>query len=169
MILHFLRLPSRHLLLAMPLGLGLSLPLLRSHPAEAIRCDTGPSPLLSSRSAQQSWSYQSSQSSTSQSASRGGLSASTVRQISLGSVLGLLAGLGLRIFSRPLAFMVGLAILVIEWAASKGYNIVPTQWLQRHMKSVDVRRAMTENIPFKASFGSTLILAAFMDFDSQAY
>ena len=111
MVLHLLRLPTRPLLLAIPLGLGLSLPLLRSHPSSVIRCDYGPSSIA--QPAQQSWAYQA-QSSEQGPLSRYGISAATARQISLGSVLGLLVGLGLRIFSRPLAFTIGLGILAVE-------------------------------------------------------
>lgn len=42
------------------------------------------------------------------------LTASTMRQISLGSVLGVLAGLGLRAVSRVLVFAVGVGIVVVE-------------------------------------------------------
>ncbi|WEW56452.1 hypothetical protein PRK78_001896 [Emydomyces testavorans] len=52
----------------------------------------------------------------------------------------------------------------VQWAASRGYNIVPTEFLQRYVKSVDVRRAVTKNLAFKASFGATLMLAAFSEF-----
>jgi hypothetical protein len=54
----------------------------------------------------------------------------------------------------------------LQWAASKGYHVLPTNWLQQRVKSVNVRRALTENIPFKASFGSTLFIAAFLDFNT---
>lgn len=113
MVLHLLRLPTRPLLLAIPLGLGLSLPLLRSHPTSAIRCDYGPTSIA--QPAQQSWAYaQSPEQGSRSSHSKYGISATTARQISLGSVLGLLVGLGLRIFSRPLAFTIGLGILAVE-------------------------------------------------------
>jgi uncharacterized membrane protein (Fun14 family) len=40
-----------------------------------------------------------------------------MRQISLGSVLGLAAGLGLRIFSKALVFVLGVGIVLVEVSA----------------------------------------------------
>jgi hypothetical protein len=42
------------------------------------------------------------------------LTATMMRQISLGGVLGLAAGLGLRIFSRSLALVLGVGLVVVE-------------------------------------------------------
>lgn len=42
------------------------------------------------------------------------LSAWAVRQISLGSVLGLATGLGLRVFSKALVFFLGVGIVLVE-------------------------------------------------------
>lgn len=42
------------------------------------------------------------------------LNASTMRQVSLGSVLGLVAGVGLRAFSRVLVVMLGMGIVFVE-------------------------------------------------------
>ncbi|KAN0067344.1 hypothetical protein V8E54_014607 [Elaphomyces granulatus] len=85
-----------------------------------------------------------------------------MRQISLGGVLGLATGLGLRVFSRALALVLGVGLVVVEWAASKGYNLLP---LQRYVKGVSLEQAMTENTLFKTSFGATMILAAFVQFE----
>ncbi|KAK2749848.1 hypothetical protein FQN57_005262 [Myotisia sp. PD_48] len=92
------------------------------------------------------------------------INARNVRQISMGSALGILVGLGLRIFSKTLTFTLGAGILLIEWAASRGYNIVPPGWVQNRLKSIDFRRLTSENIVFKASFGTTLALSAFSEF-----
>ncbi|EEP79348.1 predicted protein [Uncinocarpus reesii 1704] len=151
----FLRLVNRPLLLSVPLTATFFM--LRPHPASTIRCDYAPRV-----PGQPSW-YNRPSLLEGDGPFRN-ISPQTVRQISLGSVLGLVAGVGLRIFSRTLTFTLGVAILLIEWAASKGYNIVPTQFLQRYVKSVDVRRAITKNLAFKASFGTTLMLSAFSEF-----
>ena len=108
--------------------------------------------------------------------------ARTMRQVSLGSVLGLLAGMGLRAFSRVLAVLLGIAIVAVEvcifliwvaislgrlitdcwqFAASKGYNLLPFNRMQKYAKDVDVRKTVTENMPFKISFAATMALGAF--------
>ncbi|EEA24383.1 hypothetical protein TMatcc_007473 [Talaromyces marneffei ATCC 18224] len=92
------------------------------------------------------------------------LNARCMRQISLGSVLGLATGLGLRVFSKALVFVLGVGIVLIEWAASKGYNIIPVNTLQKYVKSFDLQRATRENVPFKVSFGTTMAFAAFASF-----
>jgi hypothetical protein len=43
-----------------------------------------------------------------------GLNPKTIRQISLGSVLGLLGGLGVSVFSKPLAILFGLGVVVVQ-------------------------------------------------------
>ncbi|KAJ9407327.1 hypothetical protein DTO045G8_4891 [Paecilomyces variotii] len=93
--------------------------------------------------------------------SNGWLNASTLRQLSLGSVLGVLAGLGLRIFSKALVVLLGVGVVVVEWAASKGYNLIPVHGLQKYVKGVDLERAVHQNVAFKISFGATMALAAF--------
>jgi len=61
--------------------------------------------------------------------------------------------------------VLGVGLVVVEWAASKGYNLLPVGRLQRYMKGVSLEQAMTENILFKTSFGATMILAAFVQFE----
>ncbi|PYH41712.1 uncharacterized protein BP01DRAFT_360204 [Aspergillus saccharolyticus JOP 1030-1] len=92
------------------------------------------------------------------------LTASNMRQVSLGSVLGLVVGVGLRAFSRVLVVLIGMGIVVVEWAAAKGYNILPVNTLQRYVKRVDLQGAVSKHIPFKLSFGATMGLAAFAQF-----
>lgn len=87
-----------------------------------------------------------------------------MRQISLGSVLGLVAGVGLRAFSRTLAVVLGMGVVLVEWAASKGYNLLPLNWIQQSVSSVDVQRAVLDQMPLKVSFGVTMALAAFARF-----
>ncbi|KAJ5836598.1 hypothetical protein N7447_002624 [Penicillium robsamsonii] len=92
------------------------------------------------------------------------LNAETMRQVSLGSVLGLVAGVGLRAFSKALVVILGMGVVLIEYAASKGYNILPINRIQKYVKRVDLRRAMTEKRPFKMSFGAVMAMAAFANF-----
>ncbi|KAJ5573889.1 uncharacterized protein N7459_008316 [Penicillium hispanicum] len=96
---------------------------------------------------------------------RGGfMNADNMRQISLGSVLGLVAGVGLRAFSKALVVILGMGVVLIEWAASKGYNILPLHRIQKYVKRVDLQRAVSEHRPFKISFGAMMALAAFAQF-----
>ncbi|MCJ1351305.1 MAG: hypothetical protein MMC33_001289 [Icmadophila ericetorum] len=86
------------------------------------------------------------------------------KQISSGSILGLLAGLGVSVFSRGLAFLIGVLVLGVQAAASRGINIVPTTRIQQYFRGVDVRSALQDNVAFKLSFGVTFMLAAFAEF-----
>ncbi|OKL64196.1 hypothetical protein UA08_00279 [Talaromyces atroroseus] len=99
-----------------------------------------------------------------QQSSTGLLNARYMRQISLGSVLGLATGLGLRVFSKALVFVLGVGIVLVEWAASKGYTLIPMNTLQKYAKKVDIHQATRKNVPFKISFGTTMALAAFANF-----
>ncbi|KAL1998114.1 hypothetical protein VTN02DRAFT_6845 [Thermoascus thermophilus] len=92
------------------------------------------------------------------------LTPTTMRQVSLGSVLGVLAGLGLRAFSRVVVFAVGVGVVAVEWAASKGYILLPLNRLRRFVRGYDLEAALTRNVPFKTSFGATMALAAFAQF-----
>ncbi|KAH8702369.1 hypothetical protein BGW36DRAFT_115583 [Talaromyces proteolyticus] len=92
------------------------------------------------------------------------LNARSIRQISFGSVLGLATGLGLRVFSKALVFVLGVGIVLAEWAASKGYNIIPFKTVQKYARKINLQQATRENIPFKVSFGTTMAMAAFANF-----
>lgn len=50
-----------------------------------------------------------------------------------------------------------------QWAASKGYNIIPVGFLQKHVK-INLREATRKNFPLKVSFGTTMAMAAFANF-----
>ncbi|KAJ5461628.1 uncharacterized protein N7458_003180 [Penicillium daleae] len=92
------------------------------------------------------------------------LTPDNMRQISLGSVLGLVAGVGLRAFSKVLVVVLGMGIVLVEWAASKGYNILPLNRLQKYVKNADLGRMVSEHRPFKISFGMMMAMAAFAQF-----
>lgn len=49
----------------------------------------------------------------------GFLTERNMRQVSLGSVLGLVAGVGLRAFSRALAVLIGMGVVLVEVCCSK--------------------------------------------------
>ena len=87
-----------------------------------------------------------------------------MKQISLGSILGLGAGVLLSAFSRSLTLLLGLGIVVWQYAARKGYNIVPVDRVQRYVRGVNLRSAINDNVAFKISFGLMFALASFGEF-----
>jgi len=92
------------------------------------------------------------------------LNPAAVKQISLGSILGLGAGLLLSAFSRSLTLVIGLGIVVWQYAARKGYNFIPVDRIQRYVQGVDLRSAINDNVAFKISFGLMFALSAFGEF-----
>jgi hypothetical protein len=52
----------------------------------------------------------------------------------------------------------------MQWAARKGYNIIPVDRLQGYVKGVNLRSAINDNVAFKISFGLMFALAAFGEF-----
>ncbi|CAG8959539.1 hypothetical protein HYFRA_00001440 [Hymenoscyphus fraxineus] len=94
----------------------------------------------------------------------GGLNPGAVRQISGGSIAGLCTGLLISTFSKTLTLLIGLMILGIQFAQTKGINLIPTAKLQKYISSIDLRSAVQDNAAFKISFGTTFVMAAFMKF-----
>ncbi|KUJ19795.1 uncharacterized protein LY89DRAFT_641054 [Mollisia scopiformis] len=153
----------RPLLRPQALGLGLGLSLTTYHAVyrqQAIRLDSSPS---SSGSILSGDSYR--KNAQVPVIRNGGLNERAVRQISSGSIVGLCAGLVVSTFSRPLAIVLGLLIVGVQYASSQlGINIIPYNRLQRYVTSIDLRSAVQDNVAFKLSFGTTFALAAFMKF-----
>lgn len=84
------------------------------------------------------------------------------RQISSGSIIGLVAGLAISTFSKPLTFLLGCLLFGVQFAASQGLHLIPYGTIQRYItRKVDVRSALTSHVAFKLSFGLTFALAAF--------
>nr|OQO22571.1 hypothetical protein B0A51_11314 [Rachicladosporium sp. CCFEE 5018] len=94
----------------------------------------------------------------------GGLNGKAVRQLSLGSILGLVAGLGVSVFSKPLVILIGLAIVGVQTAQSYGIKLVTYNTLQKYVKGVDLRSAVQDNVALKISFGMMFALSAFAEF-----
>ncbi|KIV91518.1 hypothetical protein PV10_06050 [Exophiala mesophila] len=92
------------------------------------------------------------------------LNPAAVKQISLGAILGLGAGLVLSAFSTSLTLLLGLGIVIWQYAARKGYNFIPVDRLQRYVKGVNLRSAINDNVAFKISFGLMFALSAFGEF-----
>lgn len=82
----------------------------------------------------------------------------------MGSILGVLGGLGISVFSKPLAILIGLGIFVLQFVESRGIHIIPYSYLQRRFQSANVKSIVRDNVAFKLSFGLTFALAAFAEF-----
>ncbi len=57
-----------------------------------------------------------------------------------------------------------MAVDDIQYAARKGFNFIPVERIQRHVKGVNLRSAINDNVAFKISFGLMFALAAFGEF-----
>lgn len=64
------------------------------------------------------------------------------------------------IFSKPLAIVIGLAVVIVQALESRGIRIVPYKRLETWFRGIRVESIMRENVPFKLCFGTTFALAA---------
>jgi hypothetical protein len=100
-------------------GLMLSTPLILSTPllayqfryAQRIRCD-GPDPL--SKITNDLTGNYTTEARTPIVTQSGAVNPQAIRQISMGSILGVVGGLGISLFSKPLAVLIGLGIFVLQ-------------------------------------------------------
>lgn len=96
---------------------------------------------------------------------RGGLNAKAVRQITTGSVLGLVAGLALSLFSKPLTLLLGLGFLGVHTAEKRlGVSLIPYETLQKYVKGVNLRSAVQDDAALKVSFAVMVALTGFASF-----
>lgn len=80
-------------------------------------------------------------------------------------LLGLVAGLGLSTFSKPLVLLIGLLVAGVQMAESyAGISLIPYRRLQGVVKGIDLRSAVQDNVAFKISFGLMFALSAFAEF-----
>ena len=77
---------------------------------------------------------------------------------------GLVAGLGISVFSKPLVLLIGLLIVGAQTAESYGIHLIPYRSMQRYVKGIDLRSAVQDNVAFKMSFGLMFALSAFAEF-----
>lgn len=77
---------------------------------------------------------------------------------------GFIAGLGVSVFSKPLALLIGLLVIGVQMAESYGVRLVPYKYLQGYVKNVDLRSAFQDNAAFKISFGVMFALSSLASF-----
>lgn len=78
---------------------------------------------------------------------------------------GLVSGLTISLFSKPLALLLGLAFLGLHTAEKQlGISIIPYDSLQKYVKGVDLRSAVQDNAALKVSFGVMFALSGFASF-----
>ncbi|OCK96634.1 uncharacterized protein K441DRAFT_694715 [Cenococcum geophilum 1.58] len=122
-----------------------------------LRCDASPEPL-----AGREWSY--TRDARTPVRSQGRWNPQALKQVSAGSILGLIGGLAVSVFSKPLAVVIGLLVFGIQFIESRGIHIIPYASLQRRVQNTDLRSLVQDNVAFKLSFGVTFALAAFAEF-----
>lgn len=83
-----------------------------------------------------------------------------IRQISMGSLMGLGLGVVVSAFSKMLVLVAGLGVVFWQLAARRGYNIIPVERVQKYVKGVNLRSAINDNAAFKISFGLMFALTA---------
>ncbi|KAH7122809.1 hypothetical protein B0J11DRAFT_436688 [Dendryphion nanum] len=140
----------------------LSTPLLLRQLNRPILCD-GPDPLTKITSDLRNSSY-AREAQTPVIKQSGALNPRAVRQVSLGSILGVLGGLGVSVFSKPLAVLIGLGVVLVQFIESRGIHIVPYSYFQRRFKNTNVKSLVRDNVALKLSFGITFALAGFAEF-----
>ena len=72
--------------------------------------------------------------------------------------------MGVSLFSKPLALLIGLLVVGLQTAESYGIHLVPYQRMQRYVKGVDLRSFVQDNVALKLSFGTMFALSAFASF-----
>lgn len=77
---------------------------------------------------------------------------------------GLIAGLSISVFSKPLTLLVGLLIVGVQTAESYGIHLVPYKRMQKYFSNIDMRSAVQDNMAFKICFGAMFALSAFAEF-----
>ncbi|KAF2811138.1 uncharacterized protein BDZ99DRAFT_462413 [Mytilinidion resinicola] len=95
---------------------------------------------------------------------KGSFNPQALKQVSAGSIFGLLGGLAISVFSKPLALIIGLLVFGVQFIESRGIHIIPYERIQRNFKTTNVRSLIQDNVAFKLSFGATFALAAFAKF-----
>jgi uncharacterized membrane protein (Fun14 family) len=78
---------------------------------------------------------------------------------------GLVSGLAVSLFSKPLTLLLGLAFLGLHTAEKQlGISIIPYNTVQKYVTNVDLRSAVQDNAALKISFATMFALSGFASF-----
>ncbi|KAF2858169.1 hypothetical protein K470DRAFT_251842 [Piedraia hortae CBS 480.64] len=94
--------------------------------------------------------------------------AKVVRQISAGSISGVVTGLAVSFLSKSLALILGLFITGVYAAESYGIHVIPYRALQKYVSGVDLNKFIKRDPAFKLTFGLAFALTGFMGFSAVA-
>lgn len=92
------------------------------------------------------------------------IDAAVIKQVSGGSISGLVTGLLVSVFSKTLVLLAGISLVVIQVASRYGIDLVGSLRLREKAKTSKVIEALLEDTPFKLAFGITFALSAFASF-----
>ncbi|KAJ9134446.1 hypothetical protein NKR23_g10134 [Pleurostoma richardsiae] len=94
----------------------------------------------------------------------GWLSPEVIKQLSSGSLTGLLTGLLVSVFSKTLVLLIGVGMVVIQVASRYGIDLVDILKLRQRVQSSKILSALSRDTTFKLAFGVTFAMSAFMQF-----
>ncbi|KAL1839948.1 hypothetical protein VTJ49DRAFT_992 [Mycothermus thermophilus] len=95
---------------------------------------------------------------------RGEAFGEVVRELSMGSVSGFVAGLLVSVFSKTLVLLAGIGMVVVQVAAKSGIDLVAYLKLKERASVSRILAALNRHAAFKLSFGLAFALSAFMSF-----
>jgi len=90
------------------------------------------------------------------------------RELTLYPQTGVAAGLAVSVFSKPLTLLIGLLVLGVQAAESRGIHLVPYNRIQGYFKNTNIRSAIQDNVALKLSFGATFAMVGFLGFTDYA-
>ena len=64
-------------------------------------------------------------------------------------------------FSKTLTLFLGLLVVAVQYAESKGVRIVPYDRVQKYVRGVDMKSLVLDNVALKISFGAAFAMAGF--------
>ncbi|KAL2270456.1 hypothetical protein VTJ83DRAFT_2640 [Remersonia thermophila] len=85
-----------------------------------------------------------------------------VRELSMGSVSGFVAGLLVSVFSKTLVLLAGIGIVVVQVAAKSGIDLVAYLKLKERANLSRILATLNRHAAFKLSFGLAFAMSAFM-------
>jgi len=94
------------------------------------------------------------------------LTPDTIKNLTTGSILGLVSGLAISTFSKPLTIILGLVIVLVQTLESNGIHVLPYAkgYFLKNGAGDVWRKWIGENVAFKLAFGTAFALSGFAEF-----